>query len=147
MIPTERHIRLLWEKYEVPDRKRNHMELVARVALFLADRLTERNPRIHIKKSLLLAAALLHDIDKNAPNRPGERHPDAAVRTLRKEGMEEVARIVATHSVHAILDLAIAPTSWEEKLLYLADKMVKQDVMTVDKRFALWRCLPNAIRR
>ena len=85
-----------------------------------------------------MAGALLHDIDKNAPKFPGEKHPDAAVRILREEGMGEVADLVKTHSVHAITDPAIAPKTWEEKLLFLADKMVKQDVIGVDARFAQW---------
>jgi len=49
-----------------------------------------------------------------------------------------VAELVKTHPLHAILDPTIAPSTWEEKLLFLADKMVKYEIITVDKRFALW---------
>ncbi|MBI4066465.1 hypothetical protein HY411_02000, partial [Candidatus Gottesmanbacteria bacterium] len=42
------------------------------------------------------------------------------------------------HPLHAILDPAIAPKTIEEKLLYLADKMVKYEVIGVDGRFRLW---------
>ena len=69
---------------------------------------------------------------------PGEKHPDAGVRILRQEGMGEVADLVKTHSVHAILDPAIAPKTIEQKLLFLADKMVKQEVIGVDARFRQW---------
>ena len=57
---------------------------------------------------------------------------------MRQEGMGEVADLVKTHSVHAILDPLIAPKTIEQKLLFLADKMVKQEVIGVDARFAQW---------
>jgi len=131
MIPTEDQCKELWQKYSLPEYKRRHVKLVAKVAKFLATKLKTN-------EKLLIAGALLHDIDKNAPKFPGEKHPDAAVRILREEGMGEVADLVKTHSVHAILDPAIAPKTWEEKLLFFADKMVKYEIIGVDARFALW---------
>lgn len=132
MIPTEDQCKQLWDKYHLPETKRLHVSLVAKVALFFAQ-------KFQVDISLLRAAALLHDIDKAVPRLPGEIHPDTAVRVLQEEGMGEVAAMVKTHSLHAIVDPAISPKSWEEKLLYLADKMVKYDIITVDERFALWR--------
>lgn len=131
MIPTQDEVKALWEKYRLPERKRRHVALVARVARFLAQKCT-------VNKKLLVAGALLHDIDKSATKLPRERHPDTAVRILREEGMGEVADLVKTHPLHAILDPAIAPKTLEEKLLFLADKMVKDDVIGVDARFRLW---------
>lgn len=139
MIPTEEQAKKLWDKYHLPEKKRLHVTLVARVAMFLAKQLTKRNGHETINNKLLHAAALLHDIDKAAVKRPGERHPDTAVRILTDEGMPEVALVVAKHSLHSILDQVDFPKTWEEKLLYFADKMVKYEVITVDKRFALWR--------
>jgi len=69
----------------------------------------------------------------------GEQHPDTAVRVLREEEMSEVAEVVRRHPLHAIVDPTIAPRTPEEKILYLADKMVKFEILTVDKRFQLWR--------
>lgn len=137
MIPTEEQAKQLWDKYGLPEGKRGHMELVARVARFLAKQINKVT-NLPINKTLLIAAALLHDIDKNIPRLPGEEHPDTAVRILKKEGMEEVANLVKTHPLHAILDSVIAPKTWEEKLLFLADKMVKYEIITVDERFKLW---------
>ena len=134
MIPSEEKAKALWDKYELPEPKRRHVTLVAKVAEFLADRIG-----VPVNKPLLQAAALLHDIDKNATKLPGEKHPDAAVRILREEGMGEVADLVSKHSLHSIFDPALVPKTWEEKLLYLADKMVKYEVITVDERFKLWR--------
>ena len=127
MIPDEGQAKVLWEKYHVPAQKRVHLALVARVAMILAQ-------TIPVNKKLLLDGALLHDIDKAV----GGKHPERAVVILEEEGMNEVAEIVKTHSLHSILDPVSSPKTWEQKLLYLSDKMVKYDIVGVDKRFALW---------
>lgn len=142
MIPTRDTIKQLWNTYQLPEGKRQHVALVAKVAVFLGQRIMENNPDIRINISLLEAAALVHDIDKAIPYRDGEHHPDAGVRVLREMGMNEVADIVATHPVHMIVSSDKGPSSWEEKILFIADKMVKQEVITVDKRFALWLAEP-----
>ncbi len=139
MIPTEEQAKELWNTYHLPEKKRLHVSLVTRVAVFLAQECQRKIPESNINISLLRASALLHDIDKAAERLQGEQHPDTAVRLLRKNGMDEVADIVRSHPLHAILDPTIAPTIWEEKLLYLSDKMVKFEILTVDKRFQLWR--------
>ena len=48
--------------------------------------------------------------------------PEQTVRQAVEEGMGEVADIVKTHSLHAILDPRIKLATWEQKLLYLADQ-------------------------
>ncbi len=138
MIPTDAQAKKLWDKYGLPDGKKGHVILVARVAELLATKYQSSNVKCQINTALLKAAALLHDIDKNIPRLPGEQHPDTAVRVLTEEGMGEVAALVKTHPLHAILNPAIAPRTKEEKLLYLADKMVKHELIGVDARFRLW---------
>ncbi len=139
MIPTQDEARKLWDEYLLPPVKRNHCQCVARLAVWFARSLHAKNPRISVNTHLLEVSALLHDIDKMAPHLPGERHPDTGVRLLRERGMGEVADLVRTHPLHAILDQNLSPKSWEEKILYLSDKMVKHTIITVDERFALWR--------
>jgi HD superfamily phosphodiesterase len=139
MIPSRNQVKALWEKYALPKEKQTHVTLVARVALFLAGEYKKKNPQCSINVDLLRAAALTHDIDKNAPKLPGEKHPDACVRILREELMGEVARIVKTHPLHTIVSPVHQPKTIEEKLLFLADKMVKYEIITVDRRFELWR--------
>jgi HD superfamily phosphodiesterase len=138
MVPTDHEIQNLWKRYNLPPEKQTHVRLVDAVSGFLAAGISEKQGVV-IDTALLHAAALLHDIDKNADKLPGEQHPDACVRILKEEGMAEVAELVKTHPLHAILDPSIAPKTWEAKILFLADKMVKYDVITVDKRFELWR--------
>lgn len=137
MVPSEAQAKALWEKYRLPESKRIHVTLVSRVALFLANRLIAQGYKIDT--TLLHVAALLHDIDKAVVRLSGERHPDTAVRILLEEGFPEVSALVKTHPLHAILDPEIMPSTWEEKVLYLSDKMVKYEILTVDKRFDLWR--------
>jgi len=132
MIPNADEAKKLWDTYHLPPQKRIHVTHVAELAVFLAGKIN-KPVNIHV----LQVAALLHDIDKAAPKLHGEQHPDTAVRILREEGMGEVADVVATHSLYSILS-ARPPTTWEQKLLYLADKMVKYDIVGVDERFNLW---------
>lgn len=145
MIPTDETIQFLWEKYFLPPKKRIHVRLVADVSDLLARMCMEKSSSIHIDLRLLHAAALLHDIDNGIVPLPGEVHPDACVRILRDEGYAAVADLVKTHSLYAILDAGILHDSWDKKVLYFADKMVKYEVITVDKRFALWRNEPLPI--
>lgn len=139
MIPTDDQIQVLWDTYDLPPRKRTHCSRVAVLADFIARKLREKNPEVPLDTRCIHAAAMLHDIDKNVPKNEGEAHPDAGVRILKSEGMDEVAAVVATHPLHAILDPSIAPKTLEEKIVFCADKMVKDDVIGVEERFNLWR--------
>lgn len=139
MIPTEEQAQKLWDKYDLPEYKRRHVTLVAEVAGFIAAKFDQLGEFDKLNKHLLVAGALLHDIDKNVTRLPGEQHPGTGVRILREEGMGEVADLVKTHPLHTILDPSLAPKTWEERILFLADKMVKLEIITVDKRFDLWR--------
>ncbi len=138
MIPTREQVMRLWDKYSLPESKKIHVQLVERVALFLASRVIKVTGN-SINIPLLSAAALLHDIDKSIPKAKDEHHPDTGVRVLRSEGLVEVADLIKTHSLSSILDQSLSPKSWEEKILYLADKMVKYEILDVDRRFNLWR--------
>ncbi|MFH0749956.1 MAG: HD domain-containing protein [Candidatus Gottesmanbacteria bacterium] len=137
MIPTPKQAKDLWRTYHLSKHKQRHANLVALVSRIFAVHL-ERHAGVCIQKDLLFVSALLHDIDKNIPSIHGETHPDTAVLILHELGMTEVADVVKTHPLHAILDNSISPKTWEEKLLFLADKMTKYDVITVDERFRLW---------
>ena len=139
MIPTEDQAKVLWNTYGLPEKKRLHVTLVTRVALFFARKSQEVGFVADINIPLLRAGGLLNDIDKAVPRLPGEQHPDTAVRVLHEEGMDEVAEVVRRHPLHAIIDPALVPKTSEEKFLYLADKMVKFEILTVDQRFQLWR--------
>lgn len=138
MIPDEAQCKKLWDKYQLSSQKRIHVKLVSKVAIGIVERIKNQDFRSKINIPLLRAAALLHDIDKAVEKLPGERHPDAGVRILKEEGMEEVAELIRSHPLHLILNPTTAPKTWEEKILFLADKMVKYEIIGVDQRFQLW---------
>jgi hypothetical protein len=138
MIPSRTQCYRLWDTYNLPERKRIHVQLVARTALFFAHTLKKKQSNLIINHALLEAGCLLHDIDKNIPRLPGEMHPQTAVRVLSAEGFFEVAQLIQYHSVQYIEHHETEPKTWEEKLLFLSDKMVHQEVVTVEERFRLW---------
>lgn len=137
MIPKVYQALLLWQTYALPEQKQKHSLLVARVAKWIAEQI-EQKKYLHIHKELLYIAGLVHDIDKNIPWETRETHPDAGVRILISLGYDEVATLVKKHPLHAILDPVLAPVTIEEKILYLADKMTKYEIISVDERFSLW---------
>ncbi len=139
MNPVDESIIALWDKYHLPEKKRIHVTLVARVCEYIGMKVNEFSNELVINLKQLQTAALLHDIDNGVEFLPGERHPDAAVRILRNEQLDPIADIVKTHSLTSVLNAEIKPQKWVEKVLYVSDKMVKYEIITLDKRFALWR--------
>ena len=132
-------ITAIWNKYKLPEYKRNHCLWVAKVANFLAEKIMASKKNIKINTKDLITAALLHDIDKNIPKLSGENHPDAAVRILKQEGFGAgIVSLVASHPLQMIISSTMDKLTWEQKILYLSDKMVKHEVITVDERFKLW---------
>lgn len=138
MIPTRDICFSLWDTYNLPEKKRHHSQLVSELALFFTDQLNAKHPELEINRTLVEASALLHDIDKAIPRLEGETHPQTGVRILRSLNYSEVSDIIKHHSVTAILQEETKPKRWEEKVLFLADKMVKNAIISVDDRFALW---------
>jgi len=129
----------MWEKYDFPEIKRTHVQAVLSVARTLVAHIKDTHPEISIDASLVDAGCLLHDIDKNVPKLPGERHPDASVRILETEGCDEtLCAVVRRHPLHMIVDPSDSPSTLEEKIVYLSDKMAKYEPIGVKKRFALW---------
>lgn len=117
------------------EKKKIHSEMVTKVASLIAKKIAEKSD-IHIR--LVQSAALLHDLDKALEKKEGERHPDAGVRFMKEQGYDELISIITKHPVHTILDEQQKPTTIEEKVVFLSDKMVKYDMIGVKQRFALW---------
>lgn len=151
MIPSRDKCFLLLKKYNFPERKRKHIELVAKVAVFLAGKINEKISKqknaiaqncfgkggAWVNIDLVYAGGMLHDIDKGVEG-AAVAHPQKGVEILRAEGYPEVARICETHTINAFLDPKTRPTTWEEKCVALADKMVKNEVIGVEERYKLW---------
>jgi hypothetical protein len=138
MIPSIEQCERVWDTYDFPEIKRIHVRAVWAVACVFIDHIRKTHPSLFIHKELIDAACLLHDIDKNVPKLPGERHPDASVRIMKQEGFDELVPVVRRHPLHMILDSEDAPQTVEEKIVYLSDKMAKYEPLGVAGRFALW---------
>ena len=81
-----------------------------------------------MNKKTIIAASLLHDIAKGR-----NEHEKVAAKWLRDMGYIEVSKIVAEHM--NLLKLPEIPT--EKEVVYLADKMVKEDrLVSIDDRFS-----------
>lgn len=138
MIPSYEECLNLLSKYSFPKEKIKHVRLVAGIAKYFAQKITEKRPGVIINSRLLEAASLLHDIDKNIPKREGEKHPMTGARILTSEGCGEVSEVVLKHDIESFLDTKRSPKTWEEKILVLADKMAKNEIVTVGERYKLW---------
>ena len=94
-----------------------HCRTVARVAEDIARALAETGTTLDL--GLIRAAALLHDIAKDARN-----HAEVGAQWLRERGFPRVADIVACHT-----DLAVSEEDVisEAVIVYLADKMAPGD--------------------
>ena len=122
-----------------------HARAVAEVAGFLAARIAANG--IAVDRSVVEAAALLHDVDKVLPasdalRRLGHGHGSAA--WLTKHGHPELARAVAAHPVTRLADGEAyrhwaAFASREERLVAYADKRAGQRLESMETRFASWR--------
>ncbi|MCJ7674172.1 MAG: HD domain-containing protein [Sedimentisphaerales bacterium] len=149
-LPTRRQCLELMDELGVPLHIRKHSLAVARLGVFLAKKLKEKG--ISVDVDLVDRACLLHDIlricdlkesgydrswqaitDKDRAKWRQLRaryrnlcHEDAAFALLR-DAYPELALAVKRHRYAALLDEKDKPVTWEEKIVYYADKRVMHD--------------------
>ncbi len=149
-LPSHEECLSLIRDCHVPVHIARHAATVARLAVFLARKLAERG--IEIDVELVERACLLHDLfrvcdfpledftwfeqpvtedDKSRWRRLKARHghvrhEDAADAFLRDK-YPVLATTIRRHRYVAVLDEADCPRSWEEKLVYYADKRAMHD--------------------
>jgi molybdenum cofactor cytidylyltransferase len=126
-IPTAEECRELLEKVLcVGGEILRHGEAVAQVATRLGTELNLAGDSLDI--SLLMAAALLHDIAKGEPD-----HPLAGAKIMAEHGFDMVAGPVATH-----MDMTIPDGDGISagEVIYLADKLVQGELLLpLEERF------------
>jgi len=147
-------------EYHVPPHMVNHSRAVAKLAVFLAQRLNEKGAAVDV--TLLEGAGLLHDMirvfdfqqpdynlfERNLPEEEKAKwrrlrekykamtHEDAAYDVL-KERYQALALTIKRHRYMAMLDEKDRPEAWEEKLLYYADMRVMHDkIVPLKERLA-----------
>lgn len=107
--------------YRVPENVVRHSVVVAGVAHFLSEKLRERGGSL----APLLAhrGGLLHDLDKIESARENLPHGLPAAERLAKLGYQALGEIARAHVVRPDR----LPRTWEEKLVFYADKVVEED--------------------
>lgn len=145
---TDQQVAHLIEEFHVPKHVRRHCATVTNFALHLGSKLVACGEKINL--TLLRHAALLHDLVRVVDFRlfqpekfpdlvtaeeiafwnvlrekyRGMHHADAGAAILAERGFSEVANLVKKHRY---LQIKEGFDSWEEKLLYYADKRTKHD--------------------
>jgi len=150
LLPSPEECLDLLQECHVPVHIVKHSKAVARLGVFLAKRIAEQD--IPVNVDLVECACLLHDIfrvcefaledfsrfdqkvtqeDKDKWRRlkerhGGLRHEDAACAYL-KDAYPILAQTIRKHRYTAIVDPDDMPRTFEEKLVYYADKRVMHD--------------------
>ncbi len=128
----------LLDRYGVKGIMLGHSIQVSRVACYLGGKLVSKGQNVNL--DLLECAGLLHDVAKQTSLDTGENHIEHGYDILMREGYPEIANIVAKHGVSSILDEYLKPKTWEEKLVYYADKRVNHDhIVSLMDRFEYLR--------
>lgn len=149
-LPSRKRCLEILRQLCVPQRIVKHSVVTAKLAVFLAEKLKEKGIVVDVK--LVDLACLLHDIARTCDFRKssykrfhkniaekdkakwrqlkekykGLCHEDIACELLRKK-YPELALTIKKHRYMAILDENEKPQTWEEKLVYYADKRVMHD--------------------
>jgi putative nucleotidyltransferase with HDIG domain len=122
-------------RYDLPEGIIDHSRRVARVAEFIADKLKASGYPVDLGN--VVAGALLHDIGKSKVHQRQSaiNHAEASAEIVTREGLEELAPIVSRHILDAIISENHSPLTWEEKIVFYADKIVTHKLVSLEERF------------
>lgn len=159
-LPSREECIELLRECHVPVHIIKHSKAVAKLGVFLARRLVEQG--IPVNVDLVERACLLHDIfrvcefplqdfsrfeqlvteedkarwRKLKERHGGARHEDAACAYL-KDAYPVLAQTIRKHRYTAIVDEEDRPRTWEEKVVYYADKRAMHDkIVPLPERLA-----------
>ncbi len=151
-LPSQAGLQAMIQACHVPTHIIRHSEAAAKLGVFLARRLIERG--IEVDVDLVEQACLLHDLFRVCDfplkdfrwfkqsvseedklrwrqlkaEHGANRHEDAAYLFL-KDRYPVLAETIRKHRYTALVDEGDAPWSWEEKLVYYADKRAMHDTI------------------
>ena len=129
-VPTAAECYEIIRRHNMLDNIVRHSKRVMEVSLALVDNL--RDPSI-VQRSLVLSAALLHDIAKTRTIGTRERHDLIGGQIMREMGYDAIAEIVESHVVFEGFDPDGALE--EREIVFYADKRVMHDrIVSIDDR-------------
>ena len=105
----------------------HHCRKVNAIAMFIATKLKEKGEEIDL--DLVDIASFLHDVKKaeEVNLKDWGSHEKRAAEFLKAKGYNELACIILKHRSEESVLNGIKGMSWEDKLVYYADKRVKHD--------------------
>ncbi len=120
-IPTKQECYELIRENNLPENVIAHCEAVMNVALQIYNQIKER---FELNPDIIMAAALLHDIEKLKKN-----HVMASEEYLKSKGLGYIGEIVGEHGIKN------PPKSIYGKIVFYADKIVNEDkIVTLKER-------------
>lgn len=129
---------LIWQQEQNFSRSLlNHVEMVAAAAYWMALKLRARGEVVD--PVLAHRGGLLHDLAKMASRgrEEGSDHGQLAAQMLSERGQPLLAEIANRHVLSNLLKPDRLPRTWEEKLVYCADKLVEGSRLAgLDERMA-----------
>jgi HD superfamily phosphodiesterase len=146
MVPSRVEAASLLLSLAPPPWHLRHSRAVAEIAAWLAARIARHDDASSqaVDRSVVEAAALLHDVDKALPRaqRGAGPHGEAGATWLADRGYSELGEAVACHPVTLLVDDARAArvlhASIEAKVVAYADKRAGQRLEAMAARFERW---------
>ncbi len=115
-----------------------HSKRVEKLGEKIAEKLIARGVKVDL--GLVKAGALLHDADKMDALKNKPLHGKKAFEVLSGKGFGKVAWIARKHVLESVLDEKMKPKSWEEKIVFYADKRVNPEgTVSLDERYGYMR--------
>src|SRR3989338_6350842 len=128
-IPTKEECLSILNKNKTPFDVIEHSKAVCKVAEKNAGKLIRKG--IKLNKKLVMASALLHDIEREKPN-----HVIKGALLLKKLGYPEIADVIKKHSLYKLEEKSRQPRTWEEKIVFYSDKRVMDSkIVSLKERF------------
>lgn len=128
-IPTKQQCLSILKENKTPSNVIEHSMTVCNFALDLTNKLEKKG--IKVNKGLVIAASLLHDVERVKKN-----HVEEGAKLLNRLGFPEVAEVIRRHTLHKLDEDNLKTV--EEKILFYADKRIKDDkVVSLRERIRL----------
>ncbi len=134
-LPSREECIALLCKHKLPEHIIRHSLTVEKIAVFLAKKFNAKG--IKVDTELVSRGAILHDIDKpqTLDSETVHMHGHLSKKILEAEGFPRLGEIALKHRLFRVLEKN-SFSSWEEKLVYYADKRVKHDkIVSLQERF------------
>jgi len=123
----------IFARYRYPDWLATHSRVVGRIAAVFVASL--RSGSEAIDQDAVVLAAYLHDVGRS-PLLAGDArdHNVLSALVLAAEGLERCVEPARRHAIYTVLDPALAPRTFADKLVYVADRRGGQAVEALEER-------------